>query len=297
MNLELTPSQIAFKQSVEQFARDVVAPRAAAIDETGEFPLDVMRAAGERGLLRRDDSEGLGRRGLDYLSYALAIEAIARASATVAVVAVGHQLARRRSDRARRAGAAEGAVAAPAGVGRGDRRLRAVGARRRDRRGEPEDTRRAQRRGLSHHRPEGLGGERRSGVRRDRVRVHAARAARPGRDGVSRADGHARHHAHGTRRLARRSRPRLHGPRARHRGQRRSGARRRGPGLPARDVGAAGRARRDCGAGARHRRGGARRSHRATRRSARRSVSRSPTTRRSSGCWPTWRPSSKRRAC
>ena len=48
-------------------------------------------------------------------------------------------------------------------------------------------------------------------------------------------------------------------------GRRRSGARIRGPGLPARDVGAAGRPRGDCGAGARHRRGGDRRGHRATR--------------------------------
>ena len=45
MILELTPEQIAFEQSIEEFAREVVAPRAAAIDETGEFPLDVMRAA------------------------------------------------------------------------------------------------------------------------------------------------------------------------------------------------------------------------------------------------------------
>ena len=39
------------------------------------------------------------------------------------------------------------------------------------------------------------------------------------------------------------------------------------------------------------------RSARATRSSARRSASRSPTTRRSSGCWPTWPPSSRRRGC
>ena len=45
MILELTPEQHAFSESIEQFAREVVAPRAAAIDESGEFPLDVMRAA------------------------------------------------------------------------------------------------------------------------------------------------------------------------------------------------------------------------------------------------------------
>jgi butyryl-CoA dehydrogenase len=75
---------------VETFARDVVAPRAAAIDESGEFPLDVIRAAAEHGLTGVTISESWGGRGLDYVSYALAIEAIAQASATVAVSLVVH---------------------------------------------------------------------------------------------------------------------------------------------------------------------------------------------------------------
>jgi len=85
MVLELTHQQVAFKESIEQFARDVVAPRAAAIDESGEFPSDVVRAAAGRGLLGVTISQAWGGAGLDYVSYALAIEAIARASATVAV--------------------------------------------------------------------------------------------------------------------------------------------------------------------------------------------------------------------
>ena len=85
MILELTPEQDAFRQSVEQFAREVVAPRAAAIDESGAFPGDVMRAAAGRGLLGVTIPASWGGGGRDYVSYALAIEAIARASATVAV--------------------------------------------------------------------------------------------------------------------------------------------------------------------------------------------------------------------
>ena len=85
MVLELTPEQQAFKTSAEQFAREVVAPRAAAIDETGDYPLDVMRLAGARGLLGITIPPAWGGGGLDYVSYALAIEAVARASATVAV--------------------------------------------------------------------------------------------------------------------------------------------------------------------------------------------------------------------
>jgi butyryl-CoA dehydrogenase len=85
MILELSPEHLAFKQSIEQFAREVVAPRAAAIDESGQFPLDVIRAAAERGLLGATLPAKWGGAGLDFLRYVLAIEAIASASATVAV--------------------------------------------------------------------------------------------------------------------------------------------------------------------------------------------------------------------
>ena len=85
MILELTAEQTAFKQQVEQFAREIVAQRAAGIDKSGEFPSDVMHAAAGQGLLGVTIPTAWGGLGRDYVSYALAIEAIARASATVAV--------------------------------------------------------------------------------------------------------------------------------------------------------------------------------------------------------------------
>jgi len=85
MVLELTAEQKAFQQQVEQFAREIVAQRAAGIDKSGEFPADVMHAAAGQGLLGVTIPKAWGGLGLDYVSYALAIEAIARASATVAV--------------------------------------------------------------------------------------------------------------------------------------------------------------------------------------------------------------------
>ena len=61
MILDLTPEQQAFRATIETFAREVVAPRAAAIDESGEFPLDVIRAAAAaRGLTRRHHSRRTG---------------------------------------------------------------------------------------------------------------------------------------------------------------------------------------------------------------------------------------------
>jgi len=85
MNFDLTPEQHAFKKQVEAFARDIVSARAASIDKTGEYPSDVMHAAARLGLCGVTIPKAWGGTGRDYVSYALAIEAIAKASATVAV--------------------------------------------------------------------------------------------------------------------------------------------------------------------------------------------------------------------
>src|SRR5438552_10871929 len=85
MNLELTPEQQAFQSEIQQFAREIVAPRAAGIDKSGEFPDDVIHAAAGHGLLGVTIPKAWGGAGRDYVSYALAMEAIAKASATVAV--------------------------------------------------------------------------------------------------------------------------------------------------------------------------------------------------------------------
>src|SRR4029079_7618148 len=85
MILELTTEQKSFQQQIGQFAREIVVQRAAGIDKSGEFPTDVMHAAAAHGLLGVTISKAWGGAGRDYISYALAIEAIAKASATVAV--------------------------------------------------------------------------------------------------------------------------------------------------------------------------------------------------------------------
>src|SRR5947207_452317 len=85
MILELTREQLAFKESAEKFAREIVAQRAAGIDKSGEFPADVIHAAAAAGLCGMTIPKNWGGAGRDYVSYALAIEAIAKASATVAV--------------------------------------------------------------------------------------------------------------------------------------------------------------------------------------------------------------------
>ena len=93
MILDLTDQQKAFQQKIEAFASERVASEAAAIDESGEFPRELVRAAARQGLLGVTIGKAWGGAGLDYLSYALAIEALARASAVIAViVAVNNSL-------------------------------------------------------------------------------------------------------------------------------------------------------------------------------------------------------------
>ena len=49
VNHRLSDEHEALRKSVEQFARDVVAPQAEHADRTGEFPYDVIRQMGEMG--------------------------------------------------------------------------------------------------------------------------------------------------------------------------------------------------------------------------------------------------------
>jgi alkylation response protein AidB-like acyl-CoA dehydrogenase len=88
MVLDLTEEQRSFKESVERFARGAIAPQAARIDESGEFPIDLIRASVAHGLLGVTIPTAWGGAGRDYVSYAVAIETVARASATMAAVLV-----------------------------------------------------------------------------------------------------------------------------------------------------------------------------------------------------------------
>ncbi len=87
MILELTDEQAAFRDRVGAFADATVAPRARAIDDTNQFPRDLVQSMAERGLLGVTIPRESGGAGLDYVSYALALEALARASAVVSVIA------------------------------------------------------------------------------------------------------------------------------------------------------------------------------------------------------------------
>ncbi len=88
MQFNLTPEQAAFQQAARKFARERVAPAAAAIDERDQFPIELVKESGARGFMGATIPKEWGGAGADYVAYALALEEIARASATLAVILV-----------------------------------------------------------------------------------------------------------------------------------------------------------------------------------------------------------------
>jgi len=84
VDFELTQEQRAFVDRVADFARARVAPAAASIDQSGTFPTDLVREAFSLGLASVTVARDHGGGGRDYLTYALAVETVARASARIA---------------------------------------------------------------------------------------------------------------------------------------------------------------------------------------------------------------------
>jgi butyryl-CoA dehydrogenase len=87
MQLELTDAQLEFQRRVEAFATVRVATAAAGIDHLGIFPRELVGEAAALGLMGVTIPTAWGGQGLDYVSYAVAIEALASASAVLAVIA------------------------------------------------------------------------------------------------------------------------------------------------------------------------------------------------------------------
>ena len=75
----------ALRESVRRFASDRIAPQAAEIDRSNNFPMPLWREMGDLGLLGITVPEGLGGSGMGYLAHCVAMEEISRASASVAL--------------------------------------------------------------------------------------------------------------------------------------------------------------------------------------------------------------------
>jgi len=86
MDFDLSEEQLLIQRTARDVAERVLAPRAAARDVSGEFPVAELRELGQLGLLGIAVPEQYGGAGLDNVSYALAMEEVSRACASTGVI-------------------------------------------------------------------------------------------------------------------------------------------------------------------------------------------------------------------
>jgi short/branched chain acyl-CoA dehydrogenase len=90
MNFDLTDEQKAIRDTVRDFARERVAPRAEEMDREEAVPYDLVAQMADLGLLGLPFPEEYGGAGADTVSYALAVMELARVDASTAITMAAH---------------------------------------------------------------------------------------------------------------------------------------------------------------------------------------------------------------
>jgi len=83
LNFDLGETADMLRESVADFASAEIAPRAAEIDRSNEFPQELWRKLGDLGVLGITVEEEYGGAGMGYLEHVVAMEEISRGSASV----------------------------------------------------------------------------------------------------------------------------------------------------------------------------------------------------------------------
>lgn len=85
LDFRLSETTNLLRDSVVQFCQQEIAPRAAHVDESNEFPRDLWPKIGNLGLFGITVPESEGGAGLGYLEQAIVMEEMSRASASIAL--------------------------------------------------------------------------------------------------------------------------------------------------------------------------------------------------------------------
>lgn len=92
MEYGISDEQRIFQETVRRLALERVLPRAAEIDETGQFPWDIAQLFSEVGLIGVGMPESLGGGGADLLTFCIAVEEVARVCATSSLIIAAQHL-------------------------------------------------------------------------------------------------------------------------------------------------------------------------------------------------------------
>ena len=90
MDFNLSDEQRLLRDTVREFARAEVAPVAEELDRTKSFPYEIVAKLGELGLMGIPFPQEYGGGGADTLSYALAVEELARIDSSVCITMAAH---------------------------------------------------------------------------------------------------------------------------------------------------------------------------------------------------------------
>jgi alkylation response protein AidB-like acyl-CoA dehydrogenase len=90
MDFDLTDEQQDIRRLVRDFAEGEVKPVAEELDRTKSFPYEIVKRMGGLGLMGIPYPEEYGGGGADNLSYAIAIEELARVDSSVAITVAAH---------------------------------------------------------------------------------------------------------------------------------------------------------------------------------------------------------------
>lgn len=90
MLFQTTKGQEALRAQIRQFAEEEIRPQAFLMDQNNEFPEEAIRKLGERGWMGLPYPDEYGGAGLDVMSYAIAVEELARVDGGAGVILSAH---------------------------------------------------------------------------------------------------------------------------------------------------------------------------------------------------------------
>lgn len=90
MDFQLTDEQLQLRKSLREFAEREILPNVMKWDESGQFPMEVIKELGKLGVMGIVFPAEYGGAGLGYVEYVIAIEELSRVDGSVGIIVAAH---------------------------------------------------------------------------------------------------------------------------------------------------------------------------------------------------------------